>query len=116
MAYQVQQITNELSVKIVFPVHGQQVLVGQLVVIGTSTDNGTSDCHVYTDWNDIKPFHNVLAAGSYRPDDYSSRTFSYTEDYRLIEEGANELTAKLFCYFNTMNFTKYYAINVTAVR
>ena len=60
MAYQEQQITNELGVKIVFPVHGQRVPVGQLVVIGTSSDNGTSDCHVYTDWNDIKPFYNVL--------------------------------------------------------
>ena len=116
MAYQEQQITKELGVKIVFPVHDQRVPVGQLVVIGTSTDNETSDCHVYTDWNDIKPFQNVLAAGPFRPDDYSTWTFSYTEHYHLIEEGANELTAKLFCTFDRMNFTKFYTINVTGVR
>jgi len=116
MAYQEQQITNELGVKIVFPVHGQRVPVGQLVVIGTSSDNGTSDCHVYTDWNDFKPFYNVLAAGPYRPDDYSTWTFSYTEHYHLIEDGANELTAKLFCLAKPMNFTKYYTINVTGIR
>jgi hypothetical protein len=115
MAYQEQQITNELGVKIVFPVHGQRVPVGQLVVIGTSSDDGTSDCHVYTDWNDIKPFYNVLAAGPYRPDD-STWTFSYTEHYHLIEDGANELTAKLFCLGKPMNFTKYYTINVTGIR
>ena len=116
MAYQEQQITNELGVKIVFPVHDQRVPVGQLVVIGTSSDNGTSDCHVYTDWNDIKPFQNVLAAGPYRPDDYSTWTFSYTEKYHLIKEGTNEITAKLFCHFEPMNFTKYYTINVTGIR
>ena len=116
MAYQEQQITNELGVKIVFPVHGQRVPIGQLVIIGTSTDNGTSDCHVYVDWNDIKPFQKVLAAGPYRPDDYSTWTFSYTEKYHLIEEGTNEITAKLFCHFEPMNFTKYYTINVTGIR
>jgi hypothetical protein len=116
ITYQEQQITNELGVKIVFPVHGQRVPIGQLVIIGTSTDNGTSDCHVYVDWNDIKPFQNVLAAGPYRPDDYSTWTFSYTEHYHLIEDGANELTAKLFCLAKPMNFTKYYTINVTGIR
>jgi hypothetical protein len=116
MTYQEQQIINELGVKIVFPVHGQRVPIGQLVIIGTSTDNGTSDCHVYVDWNDIKPFQNVLAAGPYRPDDYSTWTFSYTEHYHLIEDGANELTAKLFCLAKPMNLTKYYTINVTGIR
>jgi hypothetical protein len=105
-----------LGIKIVFPVNGQRVPVGQLVVIGTSTDNRTTDCHVFMDWNDIKPFQNVFAAGPYRPDDYSTWTFSYIENYHLIEEGANELTAKLFCHFNPMNLTKYYTINVTGVR
>jgi hypothetical protein len=116
MTYQEQQITNQLGVKIVFPAHGQRVPIGQLVMIGTSTDNGTSDCHVYADWNDIKPFQNVLAAGPYRPDDYSTWTFSYTGHYHLIEEGANELTAKLFCLAKPMNLTKYYTINVTGIR
>ena len=115
MSYQEQQITNELGVKIVFPVNGRHVSVGELVLIGTSTDNEISDCHVYADWNDIKPFQKVLAAGPHRPDDYSTWTFSYTEPYHLIEEGSNELTAKLFCHFDSMNFTKYYTINVTGV-
>ena len=30
-------------------------------------------------------------------DDYSRWTFTYTEDYQLIIEGANELTAKISC-------------------
>ena len=64
MTPQEQQIINELGVKIVFPVHGQRIPIGQLVIIGTSTDNGTSDCHVYADWNDIKPFQNVLVCRS----------------------------------------------------
>jgi len=116
MVYQEQQTTNELGVKIVFPVNGRHVPVGELVLIGTSTDNEISDCHVYADWNDIKPFQKVLAAGPYRPDDYSTWTFSYTDHYHLIEEGANELTAKLFCKAEPMNLTKYYTINVTGIR
>ena len=114
--YEEQQMTNESGVKIVFPANGRHVRIGELVVIGTSTDNGISDCHVYVDWNDIKPFQKVLAAGPYRPDDYSTWTFSYTEKYHLIEEGTNEITAKLFCHFEPMNFTKYYTINVTGIR
>jgi hypothetical protein len=114
--YEEQPMTNESGVKIVFPVTGRHVPVGELVLIGTSTDNEISDCHVYADWNDIKPFQKVLAAGPHRPDDYSTWTFSYTEHYHLIEEGSNELTAKLFCHFDSMNFTKYYTINVTGVQ
>ena len=116
LTYEERQVTDELGVKIVFPVNGQRIPIGQLVLFGTSSDNGTTDCHVYADWNDIKSFQNVLAAGPNRPDDYSTWTFSYTEDYHLIQEGANELTAKLFCHFNPMNYTKYYTINVTGVR
>jgi hypothetical protein len=116
VTYEERQSIDELGVKIVFPVNGQRVPVGQLVLFGTSSDNGTTDCHVYADWNDIKPFQNVLAAGPYGAEDYSTWTFSYTEDYHLIQEGANELTAKLFCQFYPINFTKYYTINVTGVR
>ena len=115
-AHEGQLMTDEPGVKIVFPANGGHVPVGELVLIGTSTDNEISDCHVYVDWNDIKPFQKVLAAGPYRPDDYSTWIFSYTARYHLIEDGANELTAKLFCLGNPMNLTKYYTINVTGTR
>ena len=115
-AHEDQRITDEPVVKIAFPVNGRHVPVGELVLIGASTDNEISDCNVYVDWNDIMPFQKVLAAGPYRPDDYSTWTFSYTAHYHLSEDGTNELTAKLFCIGNPMNLTKYYTINVTGIR
>jgi hypothetical protein len=56
VTYEERQVTDELGVKIVFPVNGQRIPIGQLVLFGTSSDNGTTDCHVYADWIDIKPF------------------------------------------------------------
>jgi hypothetical protein len=43
----------------VFPVNGQRVPIGELTIFGTSTDDATADCHVYMDWNDLKPFQSV---------------------------------------------------------
>jgi hypothetical protein len=40
-----------------------QVPVGELTISGTSTDNATSDCTVYTDWNNTKPFQKAVATG-----------------------------------------------------
>jgi hypothetical protein len=110
-----QQMPDKMGVKIVFPVNGQRVHIGELTVFGTSTDDATTDCHIYVDWNDLKPFQSVLAAGPAREHDYSTWTFSYTKDYHFIVEGSNELTAKLFCQFYPINFTKYYTVNVMGI-
>ena len=41
------------------------------------------------------------AAGSSAEDnDFSQWTFRYTQDYQLIKQGANELTAKISCSDN----------------
>jgi hypothetical protein len=56
----------------VFPVNGQRVPIGELTIFGTSTDDATADCHVYMDWNDLKPFQSVLAVGPDGRDDYST--------------------------------------------
>jgi hypothetical protein len=43
-----------IGVKITSPT-GQQVPVGELTISGISTDNATTDCTVYADWNNTKP-------------------------------------------------------------
>jgi hypothetical protein len=48
-------------------------------------------------------------------DDYSSWTFTYSEDYHLITEGVNELTSKISCENSPSNITKSYSVNVTGV-
>ena len=103
------------GVKITSPAKGQKVPVGELKVTGTSTDNTTTDCHVYVDLNDLKPMQNTTAAGAGGQNDYSNWTFTYTSRYHLISEGINELTAKLSCIDNPANITKYYSVNVTGV-
>lgn len=62
-----------------------------------SADNQIINCQVYVDVNDQKPFQNATATGSGGANDYSTWTFIYTDKYYLIQEGLNELTAKLSC-------------------
>ena len=104
-----------IAVKINSPSVGQEVPVGELNITGTSTDDATTDCKVYVDWNDQKPFQNVTATGPGGENDYSNWTFTYTNDYHLIKNGTNELTSKLICYDNFTDSTKWNSVNITGV-
>jgi hypothetical protein len=110
------QPQSVLGVKITSPNTGQQVSVGQLTISGTSTDNATTDCTVYTDWNNTKPFQKALATGTGGVNDYSTWTFTYTDNYHLITNGTNNLTSKLSCVNSnnvaTANITKSYSVDV----
>jgi hypothetical protein len=117
---QQQQPTPIISIKITSPTIGQQVPVGELIISGTSTDNATTDCTVYADWNNTKPFQTVVATGAGGVNDYSTWTFTYTDDYHLITNGTNNLTSKLSCVgddsnVGTANITKSYSVNVIGV-
>ena len=97
---------------------GQEIPVGELIIEGSSSDNEESNCQVYADVNDVAPLQNATAAGpSGSDDDFSQWTFVYTEDYQLITEGANELTAKISCYNgnNPTPMSEWHSINVTGV-
>jgi hypothetical protein len=77
---------------------GQQVPPGELTIQGTSSDDEETDCQVYADVNDVTPMQNVTATGdSGEDEDFSKWTFSYTQEYQLITQGENELTAKISC-------------------
>src|SRR5829696_8920607 len=109
-----------LGIKITSPSTGQQVPVDELTISGTSTDNATTDCTVYADWNNTKPFQKAVATGPGGLDDYSRWTFTYTDDYHLITNGTNDLTSKLSCVgddsnVGTANLTKSYSVNVIGV-
>src|ERR671914_1704521 len=109
-----------LGIKITSPSTGQQVSVGELTISGTSTDNATSDCTVYADWNNTKPFQTAMATGPGGVNDYSIWTFTYTDNYHLITNGTNNLTSKLSCVDesnlgSTANLTKSYSVNVIGV-
>jgi hypothetical protein len=102
-----------LFIKITSHTQNQTVQVNKpLKISGISSDNVNSNCTVYADWNDQKPLQRATPTGSNGIDDYSNWTFTYTNNYHLITEGANELTSKLDCGTGQV---KYYTVNVTGV-
>jgi hypothetical protein len=105
---------NMPGVKITSHYKGQQVPIGELNVSGISTDNATTPCQVYLDWNDLKPFQIATATGPGGLNDYSTWSFLYSENYHMINEGNNELTAKVSCG-DIPGSTKYYSLNVTGI-
>jgi hypothetical protein len=114
-AFTQEQATSTISVKITSHNTGQRVPVGELSISGTSTDNATADCTVYADWNDQKPFQKAVATGPGGVNDYSTWTFTYTQNYHLITNGTNNLTSKLSCLSNPTNLTKWNSININGI-
>jgi hypothetical protein len=108
-----QDVTSTIGIKITSPVADQQVPVGELTISGISTDNATTDCTVYADWNDQKPFQKAVATGLGGENDYSTWTFTYTQNYHLIANGTNNLTSKISCLGSPTNVTKWNSVNVT---
>jgi hypothetical protein len=108
-----QEANSTIGVKITSPPAGQQVPVGELTISGISTDDATTECTVYADWNDQKPFQKALGTGPGGVNDYSTWNFTYTKNYNLITNGTNNLTSKLSCLSNPTNVTKWNSINVT---
>jgi hypothetical protein len=104
-----------ISIKIDSPLGNQQVPVGELTISGTSTDNSTSQCQVYVDWNNLKPYQLATPTGSNGSADFSTWSFTYTSKYHLIQTGLNDLTSKITCLVPPTGptITKWYSINVT---
>ena len=79
-----QQVTSTIGIKITSPVAGQQVPIGELRISGISTDNATTDCTVYADWNNLKPFQTAVVTGPGGVNDYSTWNFTYASDTILL--------------------------------
>jgi hypothetical protein len=106
-------ILQPLSIKITSHTQNQTVPANRpLTISGVSSNNVNSNCTVYADWNDQKPLQHTTPTGPNGINDYSNWTFTYTGDYHLMTEGANELTSKLDCGTGQV---KYYTVNVTGV-
>jgi hypothetical protein len=107
-----------VGVKINTPSDSVSVPVGDLTIYGASSDNNTTNCQVYADWNDLKPMQIVTADGPKGDADYSKWSYTYNGDYHDIVEGSNELTSKITCYDQVQKATssKSYSINVTGTK
>src|SRR5215213_7057429 len=112
---QQQKPSSIISVKITSPSSGQQVPAGELTISGSSTDNTTTDCTVYADWNNLKPIQKAIATGPGGVNDYSTWNYTYTNNYHLITNGTNELTSKLSCISSPTNLTKFYSVNLIGI-
>jgi hypothetical protein len=104
-----------ISIKIESPLSNQQVPVGELTISGTSSDNSSSQCQVYLDWNNLKPYQLATPTGSNGSADFSKWSFTYSSKYHLIQTGLNDLTSKITCLVppGGPTVTKWYSINVT---
>src|ERR671910_720845 len=102
-----------MSVKITSPSEGKQIPSGELTISGISSDTQDKNCIVFVDWNDLKPFQKVRAAGSGGIDDFSEWIFTYDSSYHEIIAGNNELTSKITCLDVSKSLTKWNSINVT---
>jgi hypothetical protein len=58
--------------------------------------------------------HNYTELGR-TDNNYLTWIFAYTDRYRLISKGENELTAKLSCYMGPFNFTKFDSVNIKGI-
>jgi hypothetical protein len=116
---------SALFVTIGSPEEDQYVPIGPLTISGTSSDDAATDCDVYIDWNDLKPFQKAksnitgtkdttLTSSGLR-NDYSNWTYTFTKGYHEIVNGTNEITAKLDCLAYPNNYTKFSSINVTGL-
>jgi hypothetical protein len=103
-------------VKIVSPTKGQQIPVGNdLIISGTSTDNTTSDCKVSVIVNGVKPYRTAFGDGDARYKDYSKWDYTLTPGYASIQLGQNKITAKFSCA-NYPTIIAHSSVNVTGIR
>ena len=110
------QSDSTLGLKIITPTNDKSVPVGSLTIMGTSTDNENSNCTVFVDWNNQKPFQKAIGTGPYGEGDYSSWTYTYSPSYHNIINGTNNLTSKLECQKNSVITSKWNSINVTGIQ
>src|SRR5918994_3256539 len=104
---------DNISIKITSPSEGKRVPIGELAISGISSDTQEKNCIVFVDWNDLKPFQPVRAAGPGGIDDFSEWIFTYDSKYHEIIEGENELTSKITCLVGNKPLTKWNSLNVT---
>lgn len=108
--------SNQPAVKITSPKSGESVPIsGNLTVMGTSSDTGTTSCQVSVIVNDVKPYQTAGAAGNGGASDYSQWKFTITPNYTAIKEGQNKITSKVTCPGGGVGITKWFGINVTGV-
>ena len=111
-------ITKLQTVKITSPTKGQQVPIGENLIVfgitGTAVGStGLSHCQVFVIANSVKPYQSATGIGPGGAADYSKWNFVLTSKYTTIKSGPdNKITAKYICS-NNPSAVSYYSVNVT---
>ena len=100
-----------MSIKITSHKDADEVDIGELTINGISSDSTSTDCIVEVDWNNQKPYQIVTPTGPGGQGDYSTWTFTYSNEYKTIKPGNNELTSKLTC-INPGPLAEWYSVTV----
>lgn len=104
---------NVHNINITSPSRDQTVPAGtSLLILGSSSDNSTSDCHVGIIVNGKEPYQNASATGPDGANDYSTWRFTVEPPYAVINQGLNDITAKFYCN-NNPQLASYYGINIS---
>ena len=92
-----------------------QLAIGKnLVLLGTSSYDTTSNCGVFVIVDGVKPYQKTIPIGQGVGKNYSKWKYTLTSAYTgTIKQGINRITAKLLCKADPVNLTKFYSINVT---
>jgi hypothetical protein len=85
------------NIKILTPSDEVYVPLGKLTIIGTSSDNATTDCSVLVRWNDLSSQNKAVPTGLGIDNDYSTWMFTFNNNYHSITKGPNKMTAELRC-------------------
>ena len=102
---------KEMSIKIISHKDADEVDIGELTINGISSDSTSTDCIVEVDWNNQKPYQIVTPTGPGGQGDYSTWEFTYSNEYKTIKPGNNDLTSKLTC-INPGPLAEWYSVTV----
>ena len=107
------------EVSITYPTSDQNILPGILTIYGTSWHGNSTSCQVSILLNNKQPYQDAIATGPGGKNDFSKWTFTFDPMYSVIQEGSNEITARVVCqYEDGSDFSpvNYNTIIVTAAR
>ena len=108
------QMMEDPKVTISFPDPNQEVEAGALTIFGSSSDNALRPCQVSVLLNEVWPYQNVTPTGPEGNSDYSKWKFTFDPYYTMIEEGQNEIAAKIVCIQNDdTNSSAFHKLGVT---
>ncbi|MGE5638230.1 MAG: hypothetical protein ACM3WQ_05945, partial [Chloroflexota bacterium] len=109
---------NLPEVKITSPKNGDSIyLSSALIIKGTSSDTGNTNCTIFSSINNIQPFQNASAIGPQEEQDFSNWNSTFLNATNLLRPGKNTITSLIVC-LDTKNNTptsSSHLINLTGL-